>query len=56
MSRKHYTFSFGQYERGRLERFQEGYSKRWKAKLKAGAIMMGGVSLLGLVYPVMMWF
>jgi hypothetical protein len=27
-----------------------------KAKLKVGGIIFGGLSLLGLVYPVMMWF
>lgn len=53
---KFYTFTFARYESERLERQQALFKKNLKFKLKLYGIAGTTAALLGMVYPVMMWF
>lgn len=55
MERKHYTFSFAQYEHDRLERFHQLYRKKLGLRAKIGVWSVGVTALLGSIYPVLMW-
>lgn len=56
MEKKHYTFTFAQYEHDRLQRFHKLYMKKLRLRAKLVFYGLGGMMLLGCIYPVMMWF
>jgi hypothetical protein len=56
MSKKHYTFTFAQYEHDRIERFHELYKKKLKLRLKWAGVSLASIMLVGSIYPVLMWF
>lgn len=54
--KKYYTFTFARYESERITRQREMWIKEWTFKAKLYGTVAGGIFLLGLVYPIMLWF
>ena len=56
MEKKHYTFTFAQYEHDRLLRFHQLYKKKLKLRAKICLYSLAATMVLGSIYPAMMWF
>lgn len=54
--KKHLTFTFIRYEHERMLRFRELYRRKLRLMGKIGLWGVGVMSVLGSIYPVMMWF
>jgi hypothetical protein len=53
---KYYTFTFTRYESERMKRHQEMYKRNMRFKIRVWGSVITAMVVLGMVYPVMMWF